>query len=93
MDTYTKLNRAGPVSSLSGGVLKIRKNQRADERGRRDQKKKKKDMEEKEIQDHLTIHEREINSEALDINTEEQQIGYGSAQKIGPIKRKIDLTI
>ena len=93
MDTYTKLNRTGPGSPLSGGVWKIRKKQRADDRGRREEKKKNKDREEKEVEDHLTIGDQEVKSEALDINNEDQQIGYGSAQKKGRTKQKIDLTI
>lgn len=93
MDTNTKLNSAGPLYPVSGGVWKIRKKQKADDHKRKDEKKREKNKEEKEIQDRLTIQEQETGGEDLNLDIEEQQIGYGSAQKKGLIKRKIDLTI
>jgi len=92
MDTYSSLNRTGPLSPGSTGVWKIQKKRKADDRKRQNGQKEQGSKKEKEAQDTTSVKRHEKDGIVVHRDTEEQP-DHGSTMPEKQIRNKIDLTI
>ena len=92
MGGYSDLKGTAPISSPSGGVWRIQKKRRTDDRQRRKEKERERSKEEKDIRDSVILQEQEkdIDTDVLDTD---KQVEYGSSKVKKQARRKIDLTI